>query len=422
VARLFTASLGRRAQRTHRFAQSLGVQAQGGPGHSVRIEVALPAALVPANEYQSMHNTVLLPLIVHPCSQPGAPRFQRQPGSGQSIAAMSATMKTAFHCLSKLRSPVAWLLLVTSMIMQPALGQEPSFPARPIQVIITSTPGSTSDVVLRFLGDEVGRTLGQPVVVISKASEAGTVGAEFVRRAAADGHTLLLGGNTTMAANLFLVKNLSYDPLRDFAPITLVSINPLLLAVRSGLPINSVAELVSYAKERPGQMNYGVGNSGARVATQLLQSIARVKAQDVTYRGASQAMLEVASGSLDFIFTDPLVADPYIREGRVRPLAVTSSVRLPSKDDLPTMIEAGVPGYDYSSFTALYAPTGTPRAVIEKLNTAFVQALNAEKTRDFYRRMAMIARPTTPEELASFQKEQIALWGRLVSESGLQPQ
>jgi tripartite-type tricarboxylate transporter receptor subunit TctC len=220
------------------------------------------------------------------------------------------------------------MLFALAVSATPALAQAERFPARPIQVIITSTPGSTSDLLTRFLGAEMTKTLGQPIVVVSKASETGTLGADQARRAPPDGYTLFLGGNTTMAANVHLVKNLSYDPIRDFAPITQVTINPLVLVVPSNLPIKSVPELVAYAKARPGQMNYGVGNAGGKVAVQLLRSITGVEAQEISYKGASQAMLELVAGRLDFMIVDPMVADPFLKQGTVRALAVTSKGRL----------------------------------------------------------------------------------------------
>jgi tripartite-type tricarboxylate transporter receptor subunit TctC len=312
----------------------------------------------------------------------------------------------------------AALLAASQMVA----AQADRFPSKPIQVIITSTPGSASDAITRFLGMEVTKALGQPLVVVSKASAAGTIGAEFVRRAAPDGHTIFLGGNTTMAANLYLVKNLAYDPLKDFEPVTLVTINPLVLVVRADLPIKSVADLVARAKAKPGQMNYGIGNSGGRVAAQLLKSGAGMEAQDISFNGASQAILELVAGRLDFMFTDPMVADPFIKQGKVRALAVTSSVRLPTMGELPTMVEAGVPNYDYVSFLGYYVPRGTPRSVIDTLNGAFVKAIDSAEGQAFFRRMGTIARSSTPEGLATFNKEQIASWERWVKQAGLEPQ
>jgi tripartite-type tricarboxylate transporter receptor subunit TctC len=320
-------------------------------------------------------------------------------------------MKKLFKCL---------LMTATLVTANAGFAQADKYPSKPIQVVITSTPGSTSDVITRFLGQEVSRVLGQPIVVVAKPSENSVIGADFARRAAPDGYTLFLGGNTAMAANVHLVKNLSYDPIRDFDPITLVSINPLVLVVRSNLPINSVPELVSYAKARPGQMNYGVGNAGGKVAVNLLRSMTGIDALEVPFKGASQAVQELIAGRLDFMAVDPLVVAPFIKQGTLRALAITSAVRLPTMNSVPTMAEAGVPGYDYASFLGYFVPKGTPKPIIDALNGAFTKAVTNKEGQEFYDKMAMIAKTTTPEGLTAFNKDQIANWGRLVKIAGLQ--
>ena len=316
-------------------------------------------------------------------------------------------------------------MLVAALLVTTGVGfaQGDRYPLKPIQIISTATPGSQSDTLMRFLGSEVSKTLGQPIVIVTSASAAGTIGAEQARRAAPDGHTLFVGGNTTMAANVHLVKNLAYDPLRDFEPITLLTGNPLVLVVRSDLPIKSVGELIAYAKARPGKMNYGVGNSGNKVAVGLLQSLTGISATEIPYKGASQAMLELVGGRLDFIISDPLVADQFIKQGAIRPLAVTAAVPLPSMRSLPTMAEAGVAGYtEITTFLALYAPRGTPKAIIHVLNDAFVKAINSKAGQDQYERMGLVTKTSTPQGLATFNKEQIAVWEHLAKVSGLQPE
>jgi tripartite-type tricarboxylate transporter receptor subunit TctC len=304
-----------------------------------------------------------------------------------------------------------------------SLAQADRFPVRPLQMILTSTPGSQSDVLTRFLATEAAKTLGQPIVVVNKANSTGTIGATLAKHSAPDGYTLFLGGNTTMAANVHLVKNIPYDPLQDFEPVTLATANPLVLVVRVDLPVKSLAEFVTYAKSRPGQLNYGVGNSGNKVAQGLLESLTGIRATEVGFAGASQPVLELVAGRLDFIFSDPLVADPFIREGRIRALAVTSATKPPSLNGLPTMVEAGVPGYgEFTTWFGYYVPRGTPRSVIVALNRAFVQAINSKEGQDQYRRMGLVPRTSTPEALAAFNREQIKVWEHLVKVSGLQPQ
>jgi tripartite-type tricarboxylate transporter receptor subunit TctC len=316
------------------------------------------------------------------------------------------------------------LLLTASMLAARAgFAQNERFPSRPVQVIVTSTPGSQSDTLLRFLAQEASKTLGQPVVVLNQASAAGTIGADKARRATPDGRTIFLGGNTVMAANVHLMKNLAYDPVRDFEPITLVSANPLVLVVKADLPVKSVPELIAYAKQHQGQLNYGVGNSGNKVAAELLATLTGFKATEITYKGASPAMIDLVAGRIDFIMSDPVVADPFIRQGAIRPLAVTSAVRLPSMQSLPTMVEAGVPGYrDIATFLGFYAPRGTPKPVIDSLHAAFTKVIDSQEGRDYFERIGMVPKTSTPEGLASFTKEQISLWEHLVKVSGLQAQ
>lgn len=312
-------------------------------------------------------------------------------------------------------------LLLDVGSLAPALAQD-TFPSRPIQVVITSTAGSTSDVLTRMLSPELSRDLGQPIVVVAKPSATGTIGADFARRAAPDGYTLFLGGNTTMAANVHLVKNLNYDPIRDFEPISQVTINPLLLVVRSNLPIRSVTDLIAYAKARPGQLNYGFGNSGGKIAVDLLKSMAGFDAQEVAFKGASQALLDVVGGRLEFMVVDPVVADPHVRSGALRALAITSTQRLPSMPDIAPMAEAGVAGYDYASFLGYYAPKGTLPAVVQRLNQAFVRAIASKEAQDFFARMGMIGLSSTPAQLRTFNEQQIENWGRLVRIAKLEPQ
>lgn len=314
-------------------------------------------------------------------------------------------------------------LVGTTMLVATSLGFAQPFPSKPIQIILTSTPGSQSDTLMRFLGGEASKTLGQPIVISNQASAAGTIGTEQVRRAPADGYTILMGGNTTMAANVHLVKNLSYDPIRDFEPITLVSANPLVLVVRADLPVKSVPELVAYAKARPGQLNFGVGNSGNKVAVEQLNALTGMTATEITYKGANPAMLDLVAGRLDFIIADLLVADPFIKQGTIRGLAVTAPVRMASMKSLPTIAEAGVPGYkEVVTFLGLYAPRGTPKAAIDKLNDAFVKVINSKEGQEYFERTGMAPKTTTPQELGVYNKEQIAIWEHLVKVSGLQPQ
>lgn len=316
---------------------------------------------------------------------------------------------------------ILWALAAVWCFSSPAIAADGNYPEKPIQLVIVTTPGTTSDIVARFLGAKMGHELGQPFVVVSKPSENNITAGRYFADAAPDGYTLLLGGNTVMAGNVHLFKELPYDP-RDFEGVSLTSINPLLLVVRSDLPINNVSELIAYGKARPGELNYGVGNSGGKVATKLLMSKTGFDALEVPFRGTSQAIQELVAGRLDFMIVDPLVADAFVKQGKLRPLAVTTADRLPSLSEVPTMQEAGVQDYDYSSFVGFFAPKGTPEAVLAKLNTALVNAVQSEDAKVFYDKMGMIAKTSTVPEAKAFVQEQIALWGELVRVAGIEPQ
>ncbi|ETF02213.1 ABC transporter substrate-binding protein [Advenella kashmirensis W13003] len=297
-----------------------------------------------------------------------------------------------------------------------------AFPEKPVEVVISSTPGSTSDVLTRFIGKGFTEATGQPLVVISKASASGLVASSQVARARPDGYTLLLGGNTTMAANVHLFKSLPYDPVKDLVPVTLATINPLVLVVRADLPIGSVQELIDYAKARPGELNYGAGNSGGKVSVALLKSLAGMDATEISYKGASQAALDLVAGRLQFMIVDPVVVDSFIKEGKLRPLAVTTKERLGSMPDVPTMEQAGVKGYEYASWLGYFAPQGTPGEVISSLRDALIKAINSKEATDYFERMGMIKKTSTPGDLTAFVKDQIATWGKLVKIADLQPQ
>lgn len=210
--------------------------------------------------------------------------------------------------------------------------------------------------------------------------------------------------------------------MRDFEPITLVTTNPLVLVVRSTLPVKTLPEFIAYAKAHPGQLNYGVGNAGNKVAVGLLESLTGIKSVEIGFKGASEAMLELVAGRIDFYVSDPLVADPFIKQGTIRPLAVTAPVRLASMSGLPAISES-VAGYkEITTFLGFYAPRGTPRPAINALHDAFVKAIESKEGRGQFEKMGMVAKTSTPEALAAFTKEQIAVWEHLVKVSGMQAQ
>lgn len=296
------------------------------------------------------------------------------------------------------------------------------YPSRPVKVVVTVAPGGASDAVGRRLAENVGKTLGQPVVVENRPGAQSMLAARYVAKAPADGYTLLVGSNTTHAANPYLVKDLGYDPIKDFKPVVLWTINPLLLVVRSDLPVSNVQEFVKYAKDNPGKLNYGVGNTGGLIGVQLLKSQTGIDAVPINYQGTAPAATDLAAGRLDFMITDPGVVRPFVESGKVRVLGITSKQRLGSMPNVVPLAESGLPGYDYASWVGLFAPAGTPPDTIRRLYDAYAKAVADPAIDKQMTEMGMIMQSMTPEQLEKFVQEQQVFWGRLTKEAGLTPQ
>ncbi|MEN4922036.1 tripartite tricarboxylate transporter substrate binding protein [Achromobacter spanius] len=310
---------------------------------------------------------------------------------------------------------LAMLLLGTAQAADPAA----DFPNRPIRLVISFPAGSGSDIIARYLGKHVSATLGQPIVVEPKVGAQGSVAAREVARAKPDGYTLLLGTNSTHAANFYMMKDIGYDPVKDFSPVTQLTSNPLMLVVRSDLPARDMPEFLQYARARPGQLNYGTGNSGGLAAAQLLKTLTGIQTMGIPYPGTPQAVTDLIGGRLDYMITDVMVTRPYLESGKLRALGVTSRERLPSSPDVAPLAELGVEGYEFASWVGLFAPAGTPPGVVAKINAAFVQALKAPDTRQFFDSMGMLPAPCTPQEFSAYIRAQLDLWGKLTRDAGV---
>lgn len=296
------------------------------------------------------------------------------------------------------------------------------YPSRPIKVVVTVAPGSASDTLVRYLSEHASKTLGQPVVVENRPGGQSMIAARAIAKAPKDGYTLLVGSNTTHSANPYLVKDLGYDPDKDFSPITLLTLNPLMLVVHTDLPVRSVPDFIRYAKERPGKLNYGVGNSGGLVAVQMIKTLTGIEAQGVNYQGTAPAANDLVAGRLDFMVTDPSVVGAFAQAGKLRILGISSKQRLPSHPDVAPLAEAGLPGYEYASWVGLFAPAGVPPEVARRLSQAFGRALAEPATEKFLTGLGMIPKGLSPEQFQLFVQDQLKLWGRLTKDAGLTPQ
>lgn len=311
------------------------------------------------------------------------------------------------------------LLAAAALPLVRARAATPSFPSRPVRLVISFPPGSTSDMLARHLGEKLGSTLGQPVVVESKPGAQGVIAARTVIHAKPDGHTLFLGTNSSHAANVYLIKNLGYDPVKDFTAISQITTNPLLLAVNARLPVKTLTELIRHAKAHPGQLNYGTGNSGSLVAAQLLKAQTGMQAQAVNYPGMPQATTDLVAGRLDFMMVDPLVIQPFVTSGQVRVLGLTSPRRLASMPKVAPLAELGLTGYRYESWSGLFGPAGLPVDVTAELSKLVMVAINSAATQSYLSRLGMIATASDPQQFGQFVREQITLWRTLSRDAGL---
>jgi len=296
-----------------------------------------------------------------------------------------------------------------------------SYPAQPIRLIVSFAAGGPTDIFARVVASKLEKELGQPIIVENKPGGGSNIGSEFVAKAKPDGYTLLVG-TVANATNMGIYKNLGYDTARDFVPITQIMSSPSVLVVNINLPIRTLDELVAYIKARPGKLSYASSGAGGMQhhAGELLKLRAGIDALHIPYKGAAPALTDVIGGTVDFGFKTASGVMPAIQSGKVRPIAVAGSARLAQLPDVPTMAEAGMPDLEADSWNGLFAPAGTPPAIINRLAEATIAIL---KTQDIKERFAAIsATPvgSTPEEFSKYVKAEITKWGMVAKQANVQ--
>lgn len=298
------------------------------------------------------------------------------------------------------------------------------FPAKPLRFIVPYPPGGPLDTMARLLAEKVRPALGQPVIVENKAGAGGNIGADLAAKAAPDGYTLVMGAVATHAINPWLYANLPYDPVKDFAPITLVASVPNVLVVNKDFAekngINDLAALIAYAKANPGRLNYGSGGNGSagHLAGELLKARAGIDAVHIPYQGASPAQLALLSGQSDFMFDNLAAAAPLIRDGKVKALAVTTLKRSSILPDVPTVDEAGVKGFDLGTWFGVFATGGSPSEAVAKLNKAYSDALRDPEVRKRLLAMGSEAEPLSPQAFAEMVAKEAEKYREIVKISG----
>lgn len=304
-------------------------------------------------------------------------------------------------------------------LVSPALRAD-DYPSRPITFTAVFGPGSASDTICRIIADKLGPAIGQPVIVEDRPGADGAVAALYVHHANPDGYTLLMGTNSPLSADPFLHKDINYDPIKDFVPITRVGSFTLILVVDPKLPIHSVKELADYAKANPGKLTYASGNTAGIVGMETVKRWAELSILHVPYKSTPPAIEDIIAGRVSMMFADFTTALPHVTAGTLRPLAVSRIKRSSLFPDLPTLDEAGVKGFNLDTWAGLVAPTGTPPAVVNKLNTALRKIIDSPEVQAKFKNVGFEGFSSTPEELGDFIKVQLGEWGKMVKDAGIQ--
>ncbi len=294
------------------------------------------------------------------------------------------------------------------------------FPRGPIRLVVPFAPGGSTDTLARTIGQKLTDAWGRQVVVDNRAGGNGVIGMEIVKNASPDGHTMVLGYIANLGTAPALFPKLPYDPVRDFAPISLVTKVPNVLVVNPALPVQTVSDFIAYAKANPGKLSYGSSGSGTslHLSMEMLKKQTGIQVTHVPYKGGPAAILDLIGGQIQVMFDNAPGQLPHIRSGKTRALAITAARRNAQLPELPTMIEAGVPGFEVSSWYGVFAPARVPEPILTRLNTELVNALNLPEIKARMAEYGVEPAPTTRAEFAAFQKAEVARWAQVVKDSG----
>ena len=316
-----------------------------------------------------------------------------------------------------------WLWLVAGVLWAAGSAAQ-NYPTKPIRMICPFAPGGGTDFVARIVGKELNDALGQPLVVDNRGGAGGAIGTELAARATPDGYTLLLGSAGPLAIQPGLSARLPYDPLKDFAPVTLVSSMPYVLVVHPSLPVKSMQELLALARAKPGQLNFASPGNGTttHLATELLKMLAKVDVVHVPYKGVAPALTDLLAGQVQFMSGDLSSVLPQVKAGRLRALAVTGAQRSSFVPELPTIAESGVPGYAASGWFGVLAPAATPRGIVTRLNAVIVKGIRGAEAHQRLAALGGDVVANTPAEFAAYIRADLAKWSKLIKVIGLKPE
>lgn len=311
--------------------------------------------------------------------------------------------------------------LVAALSIQTVQAQSAdSYPNKPIKFIVPYAAGGASDVTSRLLAQAMTPSIGQSVIVENKTGAGGNIGTDFVAKSAPDGYTMLLAYTGPMAINPTLYKNIPFNPLKDFAAVTLVAEAPLLLGVHPSVPVKNVKELVEYARANPGKIFYGSSGTGGadHLAGDLFMQETGTKIVHVPYKGGAPALRDLVAGNTQMQFMTIPAAIPHIKDGRIRPLALLSNARFELFPDVPTIAEAGLPGVYVNNTYGVTVPAGTPPAIVNKLNAELVKAVKSPEIANRFKELGLVPRYNTPAEFSKFMQDEHVRWAKIVKDSG----
>ncbi len=319
-----------------------------------------------------------------------------------------------------------WMMLASALLLAsliaPAADAQ-NYPTRPIRLLVPFPPGGPNDILARVVAQKLSEQLGQQVVVDNRSGAGGIIGAETAARAAADGYTLLFGGTASLSINPNLQK-LPYDPLKDFAAVSLVGTAPSLLSTHPSVPVKSLKDLIDLARNKPGYLNFASAGVGTppHLAGELFKNMTGVNMVHVPYKGGGPALTDLLAGQIGIYFSGISSVLPFVKDGRLRGVAVTSARRTAVMPDTPTVAESGLPGYEVGNWYAIVAPAATPRTIITRLNSEIVTALAVPEIRKRFLELAADPLGSTPDELRKYNRSELEKWAKVITSAGIKPE
>ncbi len=321
-----------------------------------------------------------------------------------------------------MKRPIALAMAACGLLVASAAQAQDAYPSKTIRFVVPFTAGSATDTLARVLANHMSNSLGRSIVIENIAGGNGIPAAQNVVRAAPDGYTVMVTANTTHAGNQALLKNIPYDAVTDFEPITKLGSITLALITHPSVPANNLKELIAYGKANPGKLSFGAGSSSSRMSAELLKTMAGIEMLHVPYKSNPQAVTDLLGGQISLFFGDVSTALPPVRGGKLKGLAVSGLKRSSLAPDLPTIDESGLKGYELTAWFAAYAPAKTPKPIVDKLNAAFREALADKSVAEKLLGAGIEPEASTPAELVTFQAAETEKWKKIAAEAKIEPQ